>query len=74
MLDMMLQTLTEQFPDDPWAPNITFSWLPQGYIYGSIGRYSAAKHEARQVLYKTTGPDVESVLKSLCVQLGLTYE
>lgn len=64
--ELMLQSITETYPNDPTTPGVSLAWLPdKQHFYGSIVRFNGTLAANRYVVFKATGENPVVVLQAL---------
>lgn len=67
--DLLLRSLTEQYPDDPTIPGVSLAYIPRlKQFYGSIVRFRSTFAKDRYVILKAFGDDSVEVLSDLLTQ------
>jgi hypothetical protein len=64
--DLMLQSITELYPNDPTTPGLAISWLPQSRtFYASVHRFHAKHGDSPYVMFKAYGPTAFHCMREL---------
>jgi hypothetical protein len=72
ILQLLIREVTVLFASDPSTASVTLSWLEGRNVwYGSVVRYTERFGEGKQVVAKTTHPDLEIVLRCLASMVGV---
>lgn len=74
MLEAITKQLSEMFPEDPSAPCITVSLLPNGNFYVSLCRFQQRMGEGRIVLVKCQRDSLEEALTEVGSAIGVTQQ
>jgi hypothetical protein len=72
MLEAITKQLTDMFPDDPSAPCVTVSLLPNGKFYVSLCRFRERMGQGREVLVKCQRDSLDEALTEVGTAIGVT--